>query len=181
MRVKRPSFGKKLRFQQVCCGFFAILSTKIHKNMIIEFWAEVSLSFFEPWVFLGLSFLENVKKQACSKCQILTVGVQGVRRHSYCRGWEQKTKGPLHTLGVVSVQVVLSQLKMPNLNCWGPGESIDTHIVGVGNKKDKVTSACKGPQCPWGPGSAQNVPFRFPGSRGIQRCPYSRVLWKKWM
>ena len=53
-----------------------------------------------------------------------------------------------HTLCVVSVQVVLSQLKMPNLNCWGTGESIDTHIVGAGNKKDKVTSAYKCPQCP---------------------------------
>ena len=47
---------------------------------------------------------------------------------------------------------------MPNLNCWGPGESVDTHIVGVWNKKDKVPSGY--PLCPQGPGgpeSAQNV------------------------
>ena len=72
--------------------------------------------------------------------------------------------------------MVQSQVKLPNLDCWGPGGSVDTHIVGVGNKKDIVTSACKGPQCPWGPGSAQNFPFRFPGSREIQRYPYTRVL-----
>ena len=41
-------------------------------------------------------------------------------------------------LGGISVQVVLSQLKMANLDCWCPGESVDTHIVGVANKKDKV-------------------------------------------
>ena len=38
-------------------------------------------------------------------------------------------------LGVISVQVVLSQLKMPHFNCWCPGESVDTNIVGVGKKK----------------------------------------------
>ena len=69
---------------------------------------------------------------------------------------------------------------MSNLGRWGLGESIDTHIVGGWNKNDKVTSAYpRGPQCPWGPKSAQNVPFWFLGSRGIQRCPYCRVLWKK--
>ena len=51
--------------------------------------------------------------------------------------WNKKTKCPPHTLGVLSVQVVLSQLKMSNLGCGGPGESIDTHIVGVWNKKTK--------------------------------------------
>ena len=153
------------KVQHIFCvskGLLLAKSWDFSKYVVVflQFWAQNSqkydywvlgwsfLEFFRTLSFLGLSFLENVKKQACSKCQILTVGVQGVRRHSYCRGWEQKTKGPPHTLGVVSVQVVLSQLKMPNLNCWGPGESIDTHIVGAGNKKDKVTSAYKGPQCP---------------------------------
>ena len=69
--------------------------------------------------------------------------------------------------------MVLSQLKMPNLNYWGPGESIDTHSVGVGNKKDKVTSACKGPQCPWGPGSAPNVPFNF---RGLEESNGAHIV-----
>ena len=147
---QKAFFWQKVEISASMLWFFCNFEHKIHKNMIIEFWAEVSLSFFEPWVFLGLSFLENVKKQACSKCQILTVGVQGVRRHSYCRGWEQKTKGPPLRIPFVSSvsRMVLSQLKMPNLNCWGPGESIYTHIVGAGNKKDKVTSTYKGPQCP---------------------------------
>ena len=62
------------------------------------------------------------------------------------------------TLGVLSVQVVLSQLKMSNLGCGGPGESIDTHIVGVWNKKDKVTFGYpRCPQCSGGLESAQNV------------------------
>ena len=61
-------------------------------------------------------------------------------------------------LGVLSVQVVLSQLKMSNLGCWGPGESVDTHIVGVWNEKDKVTFGYpQCPQCPGGPESAENV------------------------
>ena len=47
--------------------------------------------------------------------------------------WNKKSD-----LGVISVQVVLSQLKMANLDCWCSGESVDTHIVGVANKKDKV-------------------------------------------
>ena len=50
--------------------------------------------------------------------------------------WNKKSD-----LGVISVQVVLSQLKMANLDFWCSGESVDTHIVGVANKKDKVTSA----------------------------------------
>ena len=45
--------------------------------------------------------------------------------------WNKQLSEPLHTLGVLSAQVVLSQLKMPNLGGWGPGESIDTHIVGL--------------------------------------------------
>ena len=64
------------------------------------------------------------------------LGSRGVRRHPYCWDLEQKSD-----LGGISVQVVLSQLKMANLDCWCPGESVDTHIVGVANKKDKVTSA----------------------------------------
>ena len=40
------------------------------------------------------------------------------------------------------------------LDCWGPGESIDTHFVGVGNKKGKVTSAY--PRCPQGPGGPES-------------------------
>ena len=34
-----------------------------HNYRFVEFWAEISLSFLEPWVFLGLSFFENVKKK----------------------------------------------------------------------------------------------------------------------
>ena len=56
------------------------------------------------------------------------------------------TKWPPQTLGVLSVLGVLSQLKMSNPDCWWPGESIDTHIVRVWNKNDKVTSAH--PRCP---------------------------------
>ena len=41
---------------------------------------------------------------------------------------------------------------------WGPWESIDTHIVLVLNKNEKVTSAHpRCPQCPRDPKSAQNV------------------------
>ena len=43
-------------------------------------------------------------------------------------------KGPPGTLGDLSVLGVQSQLKMSNLGCWGPGESVDTHIVGFCNK-----------------------------------------------
>ena len=67
----------------------------------------------------------------------VTSAFPSVCRHQYYRDLEQKRSD----LGVISVQVVLSQLKMPNLDCWCPGESIDTHIVGVANKKDEVTSA----------------------------------------
>ena len=77
--------------------------------------------------------------------------------------------------GVLSVQSVLSQLKFPNLECCAPGESVDTHIVGVWNKKDKVTSGY--PRCPQGPGgpeSAQNVKSWLLGSRGVHRHPYCR-------
>ena len=52
--------------------------------------------------------------------------------------------------------MVLSQLKMSNLGCGGPGESIDTHIIGVWNKKGKVTFAYpRGPRGPGGPESGQ--------------------------
>ena len=61
------------------------------------------------------------------------------------------------TLSVLIVQVVLSQLKMSNLGSGGPREFIGTLIVGVWNKKDKVTSAY--PQCPGGLESAQNAKF----------------------
>ena len=37
-------------------------------------------------------------------------------------------KVPLHTLSVLGVP---SQPKMSNLDCWGQGESKDTHMVGV--------------------------------------------------
>ena len=54
------------------------------------------------------------------------------------------------------VQVVLSQVILPNLDCWGPGESIDTNIVGAWNKKGKVTFAYpRGPRGPGGPESGQ--------------------------
>ena len=45
----------------------------------------------------------------------------------------------------------------PNFNIWCPGFSINTHTIGVGNKKDKVTSAYpRGPQYPRGARSAEN-------------------------
>ena len=34
-----------------------------------------------------------------------------------------------NTLGVLGVQVVLSQVKLSNLDCWGPGESVGTQYV----------------------------------------------------
>ena len=72
--------------------------------------------------------------------------------------------------------MVLSQVKLPNLDCWGPGESIDTHIVGVWNKKGKVTSAYpRCPQCPGGPESARNVKSWLWGSRGVHWYPYYPV------
>ena len=43
-------------------------------------------------------------------------------------------KVPPYTLSVLRVP---RQLKMSNLDCWGQGESIDTHIVGVCDKGDK--------------------------------------------
>jgi hypothetical protein len=84
------------------------------------------------------------------------LGSRRVCRHPYCRGLKQKkTKWPPQTLGVLSVLGVQSQLKMSNPDCWWPGESIDTHIVGVWNKNDQVTSANpRCPQCPRGPESA---------------------------
>ena len=69
--------------------------------------------------------------------------------------------------------MVLSQLKMPNLNYWGPGESIDTHIVWVGNKKDKVTSACKGPRVLGVPGQLKISHFDF---RGLEKSNGTHIL-----
>ena len=46
-------------------------------------------------------------------------------------------KGPPGTLGDLSVLGVQSQPKMSNHDCWGPGEYVDTHIVGVSNKMAK--------------------------------------------
>ena len=69
---------------------------------------------------------------------------------------------------------------MSNLDCWGPGESIDTHIAGVWNINDRVTFGyplCS--QCPGGPESAQNVKSWLLGSRGIRRHPYCRGLEQK--
>ena len=69
--------------------------------------------------------------------------------------WNKQLSDPRTPSGS---SVVLSQLKMPNLYCWGPEESVDTHIVGVWNRKDKVTSAHpRCPQRPGGPESAQNA------------------------
>ena len=69
---------------------------------------------------------------------------------------------------------------MSHLGCWGPGGSIETHIVGVGNKKDKVTfSYPRCPQCPGGPESAQNVKSWLLGSLGVRRHPYCRGLDQK--
>ena len=91
-----------------------------------------------------------------------------------------RAKWPPHTLSVLSAQVVLSQLKIPNLNCWGPEESVDTHILGVWNIKDKVTSAYpRWPQCPGGPESAQNAKFWLQSSRGVHRHPYCRSFEQK--
>ena len=67
-----------------------------------------------------------------------TVGVTG--RTSALRsivGGTKNAEGPLHTLGVLSVLGVPSQLEMYNLDCWGPRESVDTHIVEVGKKNSK--------------------------------------------
>ena len=76
--------------------------------------------------------------------------------------------------------MVLSQLEMSNLGCGGPGESIDTHNVGVWNKKDEVTFGYpRCPQCPCGPESAQNVKSWMWGSRGVHRHPYCMVWNKK--
>ena len=47
------------------------------------------------------------------------------------RNFEFPAKRPFGTLGDLRVP---SQLKMSNLDCWGPEESKDTHIVGVGDK-----------------------------------------------
>ena len=53
---------------------------------------------------------------------------------------------------------------MSNLGCGGPGDSIDTHIVGVWNKKDKVTAAYpRGPQCPRVPGQLKMSHFDYWG------------------
>ena len=72
--------------------------------------------------------------------------------------------------------MVLSQVKLPNLDCWGPGESIDTHIVGVWNKKGKVTSSYpRCTQCPGGPESARNVKSWLWGSRGVHWYTYYPV------
>ena len=71
---------------------------------------------------------------------------------------------------------------MSNLGCGGPGESVDTHIVGVWNKKDKVTSGY--PRCPQGPGgpeSAQNVKSQLWGSRGVHWYPYCMVSKEKFL
>ena len=65
--------------------------------------------------------------------------------------------------------MVLSELKMSNLGCWGTGESVDTHIVGVWNKKDKVTFGY--PQCPGGPESAKNVKSWMWGVQGSLTMP----------
>ena len=145
-----------------------------------------------------------------SKCWILTAGVQGSPQTPLLWGfgtnkakWASVTLGvlrvqvvlsqvelpkldywgpgwPPHTLGVLRVQVVLSQVKLPNLDCWGPGESIDTHIVGVWNKKGKVTSTYpRCPQCPGGPESALNVKSWLLGSRGVHWYPICWVSVKK--
>ena len=37
----------------------------------------------------------------------------------------------MDTLGVLSVWVILSQLKLPNLDSLCLGETVDDHIVGV--------------------------------------------------
>ena len=47
---------------------------------------------------------------------------------------------------VTRIISVLGQLKVANPDCWGQGESVDTHIVGVWGEKDNVTSAH--PRCP---------------------------------
>ena len=51
-------------------------------------------------------------------------------------------KVPLHTLSVLGVP---SQPKMSNLDCWGQGESKDTHMVGVCVKGDSDLLHTHGP------------------------------------
>ena len=73
------------------------------------------------------------------------VGVTG--RTSALRsivGGTKNAEGPLHTL-VLSVLGVPSQLKMYNLDCWGPGESLDTNIVEVGEKTQNFEFPSKVP------------------------------------
>ena len=66
---------------------------------------------------------------------------------------------------------------MSNPDCYGPGESVDTHIVWGSTKNDSATSAH--PQCPGGLESAQNAKSWMWGSRGVHRHPYCRGLEQK--
>ena len=75
----------------------------------------------------------SVGSQVSSKWQILMARVQSVDSHTV--GVSKYKDRETFT------QVVLCQLKRQNLDGWGPGESIDTHIEGVWNRKEKVTSA----------------------------------------
>ena len=54
-------------------------------------------------------------------------------------------KGPADTLGVLSVLGVPSQLNMSNLDCLGPGVSIDTHIVRICKKGQNFEFPAKRP------------------------------------
>ena len=61
-------------------------------------------------------------------------------------GGTKNAEGPLHTLGVLGVP---SQLKMYNLDCWGPGEYLDTNIVEVGEKIKILNFPPKSLECRW--------------------------------
>ena len=79
--------------------------------------------------------------------------------------WRQKAWGPSH-------------LKK---YCWGPGKSIDTHIVGFCEKSADFwiwRQMALGPK--FGLPGLESPQKRLLGSRRVHRHLYSGVLWEKW-
>ena len=72
------TFGQVLK-QQVSKIDEIYNSSHYHNYRFVEFWAEISLSFLEPWVFWGLSFFENVKR----KPVIALMGTGGTKAINY--------------------------------------------------------------------------------------------------
>ena len=86
----------------------------------------------------------------------------------------KKTKWPLHTL---SVHVVLSQTKLPNLGSRGVCRRPFCRVL---EQKDEVTSIypwC--PQCPGGHSSAQTTKSWLFSFKGVCKHPYFRGLEQK--